>query len=352
MRASAYTFLRDEHPLSSSIEVLAEAASEVAGQPIAAAVGRSRYAFPLPKAPEIPPTEYERISRGRTDFDDIRMRMKKLMFDQRETRRALHDLQVVVSGRDSEEDAVEWHGPRSVAPPRVSVVITVFNDASLVGAAIDSVAASEYVDYELIILDDASSDGSDDAIRTALAHAPWVTATVITRPHNKGLAQARNLGAETAAGELLLVLDADNAVYPHALGRLVQAMDDMPAAVFAYGIVEQFGIDGPTSLTSYLGWDPGRLRYGSFIDAIAMVRRSALLEVGGYTVDPRLYGWEHFALWCTFAHRGWDGVRVPEIVARYRLALHSTISFTDIDASAVWSLLLDRFAFLSVSPNA
>jgi hypothetical protein len=102
---------------------------------------------------------------------------------------------------------------------------------------------------------------------------------------------------------------------------------------------------------SYLGWDPDRLRYGNFVDAMAMMRRSALLEVGGYTTDPRLYGWEDFALWCTFADRGWSGVRVPEIVARYRLALHSMISVTNIDASAAWSLLLDRFACLSAQRN-
>jgi len=97
-------------------------------------------------------------------------------------------------------------------------------------------------------------------------------------------------------------------------------MDDTPTAAFAYGIIEQFGTDGPSGLMSYVGWDPGRLRYGNFVDAMAMVRRRSVLEVGGYVTDPRLYGWEDFALWCTFADRGWEGVRVPEIVARYRLA--------------------------------
>jgi hypothetical protein len=50
--------------------------------------------------------------------------------------------------------------------------------------------------------------------------------------------------------------------------------------------------------------------------------------------------------------RWWAGVRVPEIVARYRLALHSMISVTNIDSSAAWSLLLDRFACLSASAAA
>jgi len=352
MRMSAYEFLRDEHPLSASIEVLAEAVSEVASRPIPAAGRRARQAVPRPKPPQIPPPEYERIEQARTELDSLRMATKQLLLDQREMRRTLRDLQLTLSGERRLEDVVERLGlPREDAP-RVSVVITVYNYAPLVGAAIDSVAASEFADYELVIVDDASTDGSGDAIRAALARAPWVSATLITRPYNEGLARARNLGAQAAAGELLFVLDADNAIYPHALGRLAQALEETPTAAFAYGIIEQFNVDGPASLMSYLGWDAQRLRYGNFVDAMAMVRRSALLEVGGYVTDPRLYGWEDFALWCTFADRGWAGVRIPEIVARYRVALHSMISVTNIDASAAWSLLLDRFACLSASAAA
>jgi hypothetical protein len=347
MRASAYRFLRDEHPLSASIDALAETVSEVASRPVPVAGGRGRQVLPRPRPPQVPPTEYERIVHARTELDILRMATKQLLLDQREMRKALRDLQLTVSPGKDEEDVTESLGVEVSGAPRVSVVITVYNYAPLVGTAIESVAASEFSDYELVIVDDASSDGSGDAIRTALARAPWVRAKLITRARNGGLAQARNLGAATAVGELLFILDADNAIYPHALGRLVRAMDDTPAAAFAYGIIEQFGVNGPAGLMSYLGWDKDRLRYGNFVDAMALMRRSALLEVGGYATDPRLYGWEDFALWCTFADRGWHGVRVPEIIARYRLALHSMISVTNIDASAAWSVLLDSFACLS-----
>jgi hypothetical protein len=352
MRTSAYAFLRDEYPLSSSIQVLSEAVVDVASRPTPAVAGLEREISPRPKPPDVPLTEHERILKGRTDLDIVRMGIKQLLLDQRDTRRALRDLQTTMSGKEPTGDRVEEFGSRRLQPPRVSVVLTVFNYAALVGSAIESVVASEFTDYELVIVDDESSDGSGDAIRRALSDAPSIAAKLITRSRNRGLAHARNLGAEIATGDLLFILDADNAIYPHTLGRLTQAMDENSAVAFAYGIIEQFAVDGPTSLTSYLGWDPERLRYGNFVDAMAMVRRSALLEVGGYVTDPRLYGWEDFALWCSFADRGWGGVQVPEIVARYRLALHSMISLTNIDASAVWSLLLDRFRCLSPSPVA
>lgn len=352
MRASAFEFLHDELPLSGSIEVLAEAVAEVATRPLTSNSGRVRDAVPRPKPPQIPLAEYERLAQGGSDLEILRMATKQLLLDQRETRRMLRDLRLAVSGEPVAEDRVDELGLKRDEAPRVSVVITVYNYAQVVASAIDSVAVSDFTDYELVIVDDASTDGSGDAIRGALARAPWVRCKLVTRAQNEGLARARNLGAEIAEGELVFVLDADNTIYPHALGRLVEALDDRPDAKFAYGIIEQFGAEGASSLMSYLGWDARRLRYGNFVDAMAMIRRSVLLDVGGYVTDPRLYGWEDFALWCTFADREWVGVRVPEIVARYRVALHSMISVTNIDASAAWSVLLDRFAFLSASAAA
>lgn len=346
IRAASYEFLRDELPLSSSIEVLADAVIEAAARPADSRLGATN-AVPRPKPLELPPPEWERLREERSELATLRMAAKQLLLDQREMRKSLRELQLEVAGDVSRQDMIEHIGRPRCSPPRVSVVVTVYNYAGVVGAAIDSVAASGFTDYELVIVDDASTDDSSEAIRAAIDCAPWLSVKLVTRPYNRGLAAARNLGAEISEGDLLFILDADNAIYPHTLGRLVRALDETPTAMFAYGIIEQFSIKGPTGLVSYLGWDPVRLRYGNFVDAMAMVRRSALLDVGGYISDPRLYGWEDFALWCSFADRGWSGVRVPEIIARYRVGLHSMISVTNIDASAAWSLLLDRFECLS-----
>jgi hypothetical protein len=344
MRSSAYDFLREELPLTRSVEVLADAIVDVLRAPTGAARPAGRPS-PRPLAPPMPPPEFERVAAGRSELDVLRMATKQLLLDQREMRKTLHNIEVALDG-SRREDVVEEFGPAR-GSPRVSVVITVYNYAALVTKAIQSVAASEFTDYELVIVDDASSDGSGEQIREALLWAPWVTAKLVTRGRNEGLAQARNLGTELAGGELIFILDADNAIYPNALGRLVRALDEDPSAAFAYGIIEQFGLEGSSGLLSYLAWDPDRLRYGNFIDAMAMVRRDALLESGGYVTDPRLHGWEDFALWCGFAARGWHAARVPEVVARYRTAPHSMISITNIDTSVAWTLLLDRFEFLA-----
>lgn len=349
IRASAYELLREQHPMSASIGVLAEAIAQAASQPIPAAAGNARPPSARPKPPQLPPPAWE-LTQASADLDAVRRAIAQVLLDQREMRASLRNLELPAHGEGS-GDVVERLGDAHSSTPRVSVVLTVSNQAASLGAAIDSVAVSDYNEFELLIVDDASSDGSGNRIRAALARAPWVAATLVTRTHRGGLARARNLGSELAAGEFVFVLDARDAPYPHALGRLVEALDETPAAAFSYGIVVQDGVEGPSGLTSYLGWDASMLRYGNFVGAIAMVRRLTMMEVGGYVTDPLLSGWEDLALWCAFADRGWGGTRVPEIVARQRLALESP-SGAAIDASAAWSLLLDRFRCLSSSVAA
>jgi hypothetical protein len=345
MRASAYELVRDEHPLSSSIGVLAEAICEAARQPVPPTRG-ARPAVPRPKPPQLPPPAWERTA-GSGDLGAMGQAIAHMLVDQREMRASLRDLELAAQ-KATATDRIERVGDALDASPRVSVVLTVADQAAAVAAAIESVSVSDFTDFELLVVDDASGDGSSNRIRAALARAPWVAATLVTRAHRGGLAQARNLACELAAGELVFSLDARDAPYPHALGRLVRALDEAPDAAFAYGIVAQVGVDGPRGLTSYLGWDPAMLRYGNYLDSMAMVRRRAVMEVGGYATDPLLSGWEDFALWCAFADRGWRGARVAEIVASQRLALQPPDA-REIDAGASWSLLFDRFRCLTAS---
>lgn len=344
-RAGAYRFLREELPLSAGVGALAEALGDVARAPCGPAPAAGRSIAPRPKPPAMPAPTFQQLTAAPSELDVLRMATKQLLIDQRELQKALRNIQAAIE-QGQREDSLESFGP-SLGNPRVSVVLTVYNYAALVTKAIQSVAASEFVDYELVIVDDASSDGSGERIREALQWTPWVSARLLTHARNEGLACARNAGAQLARGEFVFMLDADNLIYPHALGRLARALDENPGAAFAYGMIEQFSIAGPCGLLSYLEWDPGRLRYGNYIDAMAMLRRSELIEVGGYMSDPRLHGWEDFAVWCAFAARGSHGVRVPEIVARYRVAPHSMISITNIDTSVAWTVLLDRFPFLA-----
>jgi glycosyltransferase involved in cell wall biosynthesis len=272
------------------------------------------------------------------------MALKHVILGQAEIKRQLS------AGRESSaRDEVERHGHRRRDRPRVSVLLTVYNYADVVGEAISSVAANDHDAFELVVVDDGSTDGSLEAVRRALAECSWLPVTLIARGRNHGLAAARNLALQHARSDYVFILDADNALYPHCLSTLAGALDDDEDAAFAYGILEVFDADGPRDLMSWLAWDPYRLRYGNYVDAMAMLRKSVVEEAGGYTSDRQLYGWEDFALWCALADRGLRGRAVPEIVARYRSSIQSMISITNIDGSAAWAALTERYGILSES---
>lgn len=94
----------------------------------------------------------------------------------------------------------------------ISVVIPVYNGGGAFGTCLDALLASDHPDFEVIVVDDASTDGS-----AAVAAARGVA--VISQPSRRGPASARNAGAACARGALLVLLDADVVVAPDALSR-------------------------------------------------------------------------------------------------------------------------------------
>jgi hypothetical protein len=348
VRERAYRFLREELSLERTVTPLAEAVAELA---VTRPERGALVPAPVPPSPHETspqPTAAERLATHADENAVLRAAVKDLTLGQLELRRQVVRLQT--SGRQSERaDEVEHRGSRE-RPVGVSVLVSVYNYARHVADALASVAASDLEDYEVIVVDDCSSDGSLAVVRAELESRPWLASTLVSRWENRGLAAARNCALEHARGDLVFMLDADNEVYPHALRRLAETLEENPSACFAYGILEQFGPEGPRGLINWPAWDPARLRYGNYVDAMAMVRRRSLVEVGGYTEDPRLYGWEDFALWCAFASRGSYGVRLPEIVARYRAAPRSMTSITNLDTSVAWGALIERHPFLRETP--
>ena len=92
----------------------------------------------------------------------------------------------------------------------------------------------------------------------------------------------------------------------------------------------------------YYGWEPERLAHDNYIDALALIRREALEQVGGYCDEPAIHGWEDYDLWCTFAERGLHGAHVREFVARYRIGSASMIQLTAISVGEAKARLAER----------
>src|SRR5713226_4429936 len=120
--------------------------------------------------------------------------------------------------------------PRSDAPA-VTVVIPVYNGANSIARAIASVIAQDFSDFEIVVVDDGSTDATLEVIR------PFARQIRLLEQGNAGPAVARNTGIAAARGEYIAFLDADDAWMPAKLGLLVAVLRRDPSAVLAFSDV-------------------------------------------------------------------------------------------------------------------
>ncbi len=124
-------------------------------------------------------------------------------------------------------------------PGRVSVVIIFLDAERFLAEAIESVMTQTHPDWELLLVDDGSTDGSSGIAERAVAARPERVRYLEHPGHrNRGTSASRNLGAANASGSFLTFLDADDVLLPRALETLVGALDREPRAAMAYGPLE------------------------------------------------------------------------------------------------------------------
>ncbi len=203
------------------------------------------------------------------------------------------------------------------SPDLVTVAVSLFNYARFVPDCLDSILAQRHQALELVVVDDASTaDDSVDVVRQWMEQqaSRFSRTLLLQHKRNQGLAQARNTAFRHGRGRAVFVIDADNEIYPRAIGRLYAAMTTSGAAA-TYSQHEIFGNRRGTGLSDI--WHPEWLRHGNYIDAMALVSRRAWLDVGGYTHIEG--GWEDYDFWCKFIEQGYVAAFVPEMLCRYRV---------------------------------
>lgn len=129
-------------------------------------------------------------------------------------------------------------------PPTGSIIIPCYNRAHFIGGAIESVLRQTYQSFEIIVVD----DGSTDETAQAVAVYPQVQ---LIRQSNSGTAAARNTGLGAARGEYVVFLDSDDLLLPDALQIGVDALAHHPDCAFVYGYCQYIAADGSRLPTPY-----------------------------------------------------------------------------------------------------
>jgi glycosyltransferase involved in cell wall biosynthesis len=179
--------------------------------------------------------------------------------------------------------------------PLVSVLMTAYNREKYIGQAIEAVLASDYPDFELIIVDDGSKDRTVEIARSYAAADSRIKLYI--NKDNLGDYPNRNQAAAYAAGKYLKYVDADDYIYPWGLGLLVRMMEQYPEV--GWGLCSLIQIpERPypfvlNSKEAYL-FNYGGHEIFNKAPLSAILRRDAFLEVGGFS-PLRMVG--DFEMW-------------------------------------------------------
>ena len=201
--------------------------------------------------------------------------------------------------------------------PRTTVVIPCFNQGEWVERAVLSVFEQTDRSWEVVLVDDGSTDPLTVAALDRLAAWPRVR---LIRQENKGLPGARNAGMNEANGEFLVPLDADDELEPEYLQAMTGRMEEEPGAAYGHcwgryiGKMNAYWITRP--FNSY------QILLSNSILGCATIRADAWQSVGGYD-ESLIEGNEDWDLWLRFLEGGWAEVEIRRPMFRYRMHGHS-----------------------------
>lgn len=186
--------------------------------------------------------------------------------------------------------------------PRLSIIIPVYNHAKEIGPCLESIFAQTYRDYEIVVVNDGSTDDFSGAIQ------PYLERIKLIEQDNAGANPARNRGFAESKGDLLLFCDADIIMDPDMLDAMVQSLDNRPAASYVYSSF-RYG------WKKFKLWpfDAEKLKKMNYIHTSSMIRRK---DFPGF--DNKIKRLQDWDLWLTMLEQGKRGWWIDEFLFRVK----------------------------------
>ena len=236
-------------------------------------------------------------------------------------------------------ESIETQGVAISYQPTVSVIIPFYNAEEFLGDAIASVLRQSFTDFELILVDDGSTDDSFEVRR----RFPDKRISAISTSGRSGIAHSLNLGIEKSAGQFICRLDADDVMLSNRLDRQVDALlrDDSIGIVGSW--VREFGLRSRTIRypVSHQQIYAASLFRNPFAHPAVMFRRQCVVgEELPYRPD---FADEDYDLWVRIL-KGWRGSNLPEVLTlRRHHKAQTTRNF--MDARVASSITIRRQVF-------
>ena len=222
--------------------------------------------------------------------------------------RAMHDRAPYAAVKGATAAAMGCQRMQIASPvPAISVLTPAFDVARFVGTAVDSVLAQSFPDWEMVVVDDGSRDGTAEVV--AARRDPRIR---LLQQENRGVSAARSRAIAAARGDAILFLDADDWLAPHALARLLEALEAAPAAVGAAGpfafVAERAGPGDAPIRVKIPRFGAGDILERLCVENLfangghVLLRREAVCRAGGF-LDHLRFG-EDWEYWVRLALQG------------------------------------------------
>jgi len=210
-----------------------------------------------------------------------------------------------------------------VVPPLVSVLMTTWNGAEFIGASVASILAQSFSEFELIVVD----DGSTDATAQVLAGIGDRRLRVLHQAVNGGVVAARNAGFAAARGQYLAVLDHDDLSHPERLARQMAYLDAHPGVVLVATEVEIEAAGRRRAPDHVVGGEPALMRWLLHVDnpltwSSVMFRADAVRGLGAF-VRPEFELADDFDLYHRLLRVG-EIARLEQVLTVYRWHARNT----------------------------
>lgn len=196
----------------------------------------------------------------------------------------------------------------------ISVVIPCYNSEKYISETVTSVLNQTYQDFEIIIVNDGSTDNSQSVVEQLIKNYPNHQINLINQANSGQPAIARNRGISEAKGKYVLPLDADDVITPTMLEECLNLLETDQSSAIAYTDRQDFGASDELILAG--NYDFSRLRYANHISYCALFHKDIWEKVGGYRTNVR--GCEDWDFWIAAGAIGYFGRRIPKPLFKYR----------------------------------
>lgn len=203
--------------------------------------------------------------------------------------------------------------------PMISVIMGIYNCEKTLPLSIESVLNQTYQNFELILCDDGSTDGTYEVAEKYKNSNPEKI-ILIKNDSNKGLNYTLNHCLEYARGKYIARMDGDDASLPERFETEVKYLESHPEITILGASLRVFDENGVWGIHVFKEFPEAKdfVKGTQFSHSVCMVRKEAYDAVCGYSVDDKLLRVEDFHLWVKMYSKGYKGANLKEELYMYR----------------------------------